>query len=66
MTVMFKPLAGILKTRKYLPLQFMPLTIELSLVDNPVDPIIYGGAVASPAEANTFYDNGSSNKMVNS
>ncbi|MFM7978535.1 MAG: hypothetical protein ACKPKO_04400, partial [Candidatus Fonsibacter sp.] len=38
MTVIFKPIAGLLQVRKYLPLQFMPLTIELSLVDNATDP----------------------------
>ena len=42
MTVIFKPIAGLFQSvRKYLPLQFMPITIELSLVDNPLDPIIF-------------------------
>ena len=46
MTVMFKPVAGLFQSvRKYLPLQFMPITIELSLVDNPLDPIITQGVV---------------------
>ena len=39
-TVLFKPLSGILNQRKYLPLRFMPITIELSLVDDPLDPIV--------------------------
>ena len=39
-TVLFKPLSGILNQRKYLPLRFMPITIELSMVDDPLDPII--------------------------
>ena len=39
-TVLFKPLSGFLNQRKYLPLRFMPLTIELSLVDDPLGPII--------------------------
>jgi len=44
MTVMFKPVAGLFQSvRKYLPLQFMPITIELSLVDSPLDPIITQG-----------------------
>ena len=38
-TVLFKPLSGILNQRKYIPLRFMPITIELSLVDDPLDPI---------------------------
>ena len=46
MTVMFKPIAGPFQSvRKCLPLQFMPITIELSLVDNPLDPIITQGDV---------------------
>ena len=43
MTGMLKLNAGIFQTKKYLPLQFMPLTIELSLVDDPLEPIIHGG-----------------------
>ena len=38
-TVLFKPLSGILNQRKYLPLHFLPITIELSLVADPLDPI---------------------------
>ena len=44
MTAMFKPCCGWFNTiRRYLPLQIMPIVIELSLVDNPLDPIIYTG-----------------------
>ncbi|MFM7990228.1 MAG: hypothetical protein ACKPKO_64025, partial [Candidatus Fonsibacter sp.] len=32
-TVLFKPMSGILNQRKYIPIRFMPITIELSLVD---------------------------------
>ena len=32
MTVLYKPPSGILNQRKYLPIRFMPITIELSLV----------------------------------
>ena len=39
-TVLFKPLSGILNQRKYIPIRFMPITIELSLVDDVNDPII--------------------------
>ena len=44
----------------------MPLTIELSLVDNPIDPIIFGpvladGSVAAADAANTFHSGSSSN-----
>ena len=40
----------------------MPLTIELSLVDDPLEPIIYGGVAPSPETAHVFYDNNSSNQ----
>jgi len=57
-TVLFKPLSGILNQRKYLPLRFMPITIELSMVDDPLHPIIsnisnYQAGVAAPANAFT-------------
>ena len=57
-TRLFKPLSGILNQRKYLPLRFMPITIALSLVDDPLDPIIsiftsYWAGVAAPVNAFT-------------
>ena len=62
-TVMLKLNAGIFQTKKYLPLQFMPLTIELSLVDDPLEPIIYGATPPSgTVDANVFYNNDSSNQ----
>ena len=33
-------MSGILNQRKYLPIRFMPSTIELSLFDDPLDPIV--------------------------
>ena len=39
-TVMFKPLSGLLNQPKYLPLRYMPLTLEFELVNNPLDPIV--------------------------
>ena len=39
-TVLFKPLSKILNQRKYIPLRSMSITIEVSLVDVPLDPII--------------------------
>ena len=39
-TVMFKPLSGIFNQTKYLSLRFMPLTMQLSLVDNFEEPIV--------------------------
>jgi hypothetical protein len=35
MSVLFKPLSGILRQSKFLPIRYMPLTIELTLVDDP-------------------------------
>jgi hypothetical protein len=40
MTVLFKPLSGILNQNKLIPLRFAPLTIELELVDTFTEPII--------------------------
>ena len=40
MTILFKPLNGIIRQSKYLPLRYTPLTIELTLVDDPTLPII--------------------------
>ena len=48
-TVLFKPLSGILNQGKYLPLRYMPLTIELELVNEPLDPIA-DPAIASQDE----------------
>lgn len=39
-TVSFKPLSGLLNQPKFVPLQFCPLTIELELVDNALDPLV--------------------------
>ena len=39
-TVLFRPLSGILRQRKYIPLRYIQLTIELSLVDNNIDPLV--------------------------
>ena len=35
--VLFKPLCGLLSQNKYLPIRYMPLTLELELVTNPLD-----------------------------
>jgi hypothetical protein len=39
MTVLFKPLSGILNQNKLLPLRYAPVTIKLELVDSATDPI---------------------------
>ena len=40
MTVLFKPLSGILKQSKMLPIRYAPITIELKLVSDITAPII--------------------------
>ncbi len=37
--VLFKPLLGILNQPKFLPIRYMPLTIELELVNDITEPI---------------------------
>ena len=39
-TVIFKPLSIFCDQHKYLPLRFMAITIELPLVDYPLEPIV--------------------------
>ena len=39
-TFLFKPMSGSLNQRKYLPIRFMPTTIEIVLIDEPSDAII--------------------------
>jgi len=46
----FKPLSGIFAQQKYLPIRFMPLTLEIELVNNPADAVISpAGAGQAPA-----------------
>ena len=57
-TVLFKPFLGVFNQRKYVLLRVMPVTIEPSLVFDPLDSIIsnfanYQGCVAIPANAFT-------------
>ena len=50
MSVLFKPLSGLLNQNKMLPLRYAPITIELETVDDPGDPFygpIYGTAGGS-------------------
>jgi len=48
MTVLFKPLAGILNQPKYLPLRYCQLQIELEIVNSLEDPIIWPDAANLP------------------
>ena len=40
LTVLFKPLSGILNQNKMLPIRYAPITLALELVDDPYEPII--------------------------
>jgi hypothetical protein len=39
LTVLFKPLSGLLNQNKMLPIRYAPITLELELVDSVTDPI---------------------------
>ena len=41
MTVLFKPLSGILNQTKYIPIRYCPIQIELEIVNDILDPIIW-------------------------
>ena len=49
-TVMFKPLSGLLNQPKYLPLRYMPLTLELELVKIYLDPIADQSLLGDPMD----------------
>ena len=40
LTVLFKPLSGLLNQNKMLPIRYAPITLELELVDAPTDPVV--------------------------
>ena len=50
MTVLFKPLSGILNQNKLLPLRYAPITIELELVDDKNEPILSSFARSGAVE----------------
>ena len=62
LTVLFKPLSGLLNQNKMLPVRYAPITIELELADNPLDPIIDPAAL--PADTFTT-DNTSTEWSIN-
>jgi hypothetical protein len=64
MTVLFKPLSGILNQNKLLPLKYAPITIELELVDDKNEPIL--SQVSKPGMAEGFStDNTSTSWSIN-
>ena len=51
---LFKPLSGLLGQNKFLPIRYMPLAIELELVDSMTDPIISSADSGAVATSTTF------------
>ncbi len=51
-TVLFKPLSGLLNQEKYLPIQFMPIVLELELVDKATDAVVSSLTAATDNPAN--------------
>jgi len=55
LTVLFKPLSGLLNQNKMLPVRYAPVTIELELVDDATEPIISNiPATADTGSPNEF------------
>ena len=64
MTVLFKPILGLLNQPKFLPLSKMgPMVLELELVDEFTDPVVTSEALLNPPEtdANKFTPANTSN-----
>ena len=53
LTVLFKPLSGILNQNKMLPIRYAPITIELELADGNLDAIIDPALVGNDAYTTT-------------
>jgi len=57
--VMFKMMSGVLNQDKFLPIRYMPLTIELELVGNMTDVLLYPSDITTTGEFNTTNSSGS-------
>ena len=65
MSVLFKPLLGIIRQSKYFPIRYKPLTIQLTLVDEPTLPIKGKSTARTPnIAANSSYTWSIQNAMV--
>jgi hypothetical protein len=49
-TVLFKPLSGLLNQNKMLPIRYAPITIELELVDTATEPVMSTPTSGSPLD----------------
>ena len=57
--VMFKMMSGVLNQDKFLPIRYMPLTIELELVSSMTDVLLYPSDITTTGEFNTTNSSGS-------
>ncbi len=53
LTVLFKPLSGLLKQNKMLPIRYAPIQIELELADGYLDAIVDPAALATDVVTDT-------------
>ena len=58
---MFKLISGVLSQDKFLPIRYMPLTIELELVSNMTDVLHYPSDIGTTGEFNTTNSSGTWN-----
>ena len=65
MTVLFKPLSGILNQNKMLPIRYAPITLELELVSDYTTPVIsnFSGTGAKDFKADNTTTNWSINNV---
>jgi hypothetical protein len=49
--VMFRLLSGVFNQEKFLPIRYMPISIEMELVSTPNDPILYPSDIATAVVA---------------
>ena len=62
-TVLFKPLSGLFSQQKYIPLRYCPLILELEVVNDFNDPVVYPAA-DGPASVLDFAKSNSSNEWI--
>ena len=63
-TVLFSPLSGLLKQKKFIPLRYSPVVLELELVDSMTDPIIKNSTNPQFTAVNTSIDWQIENVMI--
>ena len=63
-TVLFKPLSGLFAQQKYIPLRYCPLILELEVVNDVNDPVVYPAPPSSGSmpDIGAFLQSNSSNE----